>query len=263
MQKWWKRTSQIVEKCRTYTYPANDPGVGGVFVTTSWDDGHILDHKLASLLHNYRLPGTFYIAPKNVELAQQERLRSRDLQALSREFEIGGHTLNHLRLTTVSDRVAAREISEGKDALEQVIGVPLRCFCYPGGEYSRQHPALVQDAGFDLARTVRRGVTGISPPYETHTTVNAYRHLVDGPGALRLAGGNPKRARQIYWNWDELAMTLFDRVLTAGGVYHLWGHSWEIEQNKDWHRIERVFSYISNRPEVKYIDNGELAAMAR
>jgi peptidoglycan-N-acetylglucosamine deacetylase len=263
MQKWWKRTSQIVEKCRTYTYPDNDPGVGGVFVTTSWDDGHILDHKLANLLHNYRLPGTFYIAPKNVELAQHERLRSPDLQALSRDFEIGGHTLSHLRLTTVSDRVAAREISEGKDALEQVIGVPLRCFCYPGGEYSRQHPAMVQDAGFDLARTVRRGVMGISPPYETHTTVNAYRHLVDGPGALRLARGNPKKARQIYWNWDELAMTLFDRVLTAGGVYHLWGHSWEIEQNKDWHRIERVFSYISNRPEVKYIDNGELAAIAR
>jgi hypothetical protein len=64
MQNWWKGTTKIVE---------NDREVSGVFVTTSWDDGHILDHKLASLLHDYRLRGTFYIAPKNVELAQQLR----------------------------------------------------------------------------------------------------------------------------------------------------------------------------------------------
>lgn len=254
MQKWWERPSKIVE---------NDRGVSGVFVTTSWDDGHILDYKLASLLHKYRVPGTFYVAPKNLELPQQERLRSSDLQAFSRHFEIGGHTLSHLRLTTVSDRVAAREISEGKDALEQVIGAPLRCFCYPGGEYRRQHPTMVRDAGFDLARTVRRGVTGISPRYETHTTVHAYRHLVDYPDALRLAGGNPKKAGPIYWNWDKMAMTLFDRVLRTGGVYHLWGHSWEIEQNKDWQRLERVLSYISNRPKVKYVDNGQLAVIVR
>lgn len=241
----------------------SDPAVGGVFVTTSWDDGHILDYKLASLLHKYRLPATFYIAPKNVELPQQQRLHSRDLLDFSQYFEIGGHTLSHLRLTTLPDQVAAREISEGKDSLEQVIGVALRSFCYPGGEYSSQHPAMVQDAGFGLARTVRRGVTGRSPRYECHTTVHAYRHLVDGPDALRLAGGNPKKAGQIYWNWDELAITQFDRVLTVGGVYHLWGHSWEIEQHKDWHRVERVLSYISNRSEVRYVDNGELVAIAR
>jgi peptidoglycan/xylan/chitin deacetylase (PgdA/CDA1 family) len=253
MHGWWKRTSQIVE---------SDHAVGGVFVTTSWDDGHVLDCKLASLLDKYRLPATFYIAPRNVELPQQQRLGSRDLLALSQDFEIGGHTLSHLRLTNLSDEVAAREISEGKDSLEQIIGVPLRSFCYPGGEYGSQHPAMVRDAGFGLARTVRRGVTGRSPRYESHTTVHAYRHLVDGPDALRLAGGNPKRASQIYWNWDELAIALFDRVLTAGGVYHLWGHSWEIERHKDWHRVERVLSYISDRPEVKYVDNGELVALA-
>jgi peptidoglycan/xylan/chitin deacetylase (PgdA/CDA1 family) len=254
MHKPWRWIENIAESGRE---------VGGVFVTTSWDDGHILDHKLAGLLEDYGLRGTFYVAPMNIELRRQERLGNRDLQALARDFEIGGHTLTHQRLTSLPDAVATKEVVEGKDALEQVIGVPLRSFCYPGGEYGHQHPAMVREAGFDLARTVRRGVTGVSPQYETHTTVNTYRHLVDGPAALRLAAGNLTKARQIYWNWDVLAITIFDQVVTTGGVFHLWGHSWEIEQNNDWARLERVLSYIANRPDVKYLDNGGLAAFAR
>src|SRR2546423_15364182 len=105
---------------------------GTVFVTTSWDDGHMLDHQLAGLLETYELPGTFYVAPRNVELRQRERLRDRDLRALASDFEIGGHTLTHLRLTTLPDSVARREIEEGKDALEHIISAPLRSFCYPG-----------------------------------------------------------------------------------------------------------------------------------
>lgn len=260
-----KPQMSIMRKHREETRKAADSGraVGGVFVTTSWDDGHTLDHKLAGLLEDYGLRGTFYVAPRNIELRRQERLRNRDLQALAHDFEIGGHTLTHLRLTSLPDAVAVREIVEGKDELEQVIGEPLRCFCYPGGEYGYQHPAMVRDAGFDLARTVRRGVTDLSRRYEIHTTVHAYRHLVDGPAALRLAGGKLERARQIYWKWDVLATTIFDQVLTTGGVFHLWGHSWEIEQNNDWDRLERVLSYIGNRSDVKYIDNGGLTAYAR
>ena len=254
MRRRWERATEAAESGR---------GVGGVFVTTSWDDGHILDHRVAGLLDDYGLRGTFYVAPRNIELPQQERLRNRDLQALARDFEIGGHTLTHLRLTGLPDAIARSEIVEGKDSLEQVIGVALRCFCYPGGEYSHQHPGMVREAGFELARTVRRGVTGLSLRYETHTTVNAYRHLVDGPAALRLAAGNFSRARQIYCNWDVLAKTIFDQVLTTGGVFHLWGHSWEIEKNRDWDRLERVLSYIGNRSAVKYVDNGGLAAIAR
>jgi peptidoglycan-N-acetylglucosamine deacetylase len=254
MQKRLERTKKVTDSGRE---------LQGVFVTTSWDDGHILDHRLAELLDHYGLRGTFYVAPRNVELPRQERLRNRDLQTLARQVEIGGHTLTHLRLTSLPDAVARKELVEGKDTLEQVIGVPVRCFCYPGGEYSHQHPAMVREAGFELARTARRGVTGLSLRYETHTTVHAYRHLVDGPAAIRLAGGDLKRAGQIYWNWDVLAMTMFEQVLTTGGVFHLWGHSWEIEQNNDWDRLERVLSYIGNRSNVRYLENGELKDMAR
>ncbi|MFZ0832470.1 MAG: polysaccharide deacetylase family protein [Mycobacterium sp.] len=234
-----------------------------VFVTTSWDDGHVCDRELAKLLEQHGLPGTFYIAQGNVELPHHERLCDREIADLACRFEIGGHTLTHRRLTSLPDDVARREIVDGKDVLEQVIGAPLHSFCYPGGQYRPRHTAMVRDAGFATARTVRRGVTDFSPRYESHTTVHAYRHLVDGPAAIRLARGNFRRAAGVYCNWDVLATTMFDRVLHTGGVFHLWGHSWEIERNRDWGRLKRVFDYIGGRSDVNYIDNRALAAVAR
>jgi peptidoglycan-N-acetylglucosamine deacetylase len=232
-----------------------------VFVTTSWDDGHVLDHKVAAMMRRHGLRGTFYVAPQNVELPLKERLRQSEIAALSQEYEIGGHTLTHQRLTRLPDAEARREVTDGKDALEQIVGAPLRSFCYPGGKYDRQHPDMVRDAGFDVGRTVRRGVTAWSPPLETHTTVHAYRHLRDGVSALRLARGHVTKATEMYGNWDALAKVMFDRVLRDGGIFHLWGHSWEIDRNGDWDRLERVLRYIGGRPEVSYIDNGDLASV--
>lgn len=228
-----------------------------VQVTTSWDDGHVLDHCVAGLLDTYGLTGTFYVAPRNVELERRVRMGKRDLCALAADFEIGGHTLNHLRLNSVPDAVAQREISDGKDELEQILGASLRSFCYPGGAYDRRHKPMVRGAGFEYARTIRRYETRASCPMEVHTTVHAYRHLCDLPEMFGLSKGSPQRTAQYYWNWDVLAMALFDEVLATGGVYHLWGHSWEIDQNEDWERLERVLGYIGRRPGVQYVTNCE------
>jgi hypothetical protein len=60
--------------------------------------------------------------------------------------------------------------------------------------------------------------------------------------------------------WDALARAMFDQVVKDGGVYHIWGHSWEIDEHDDWERLENVFRYISANPEVSYVTNGELEA---
>jgi peptidoglycan-N-acetylglucosamine deacetylase len=51
---------------------------------------------------------------------------------------------------------------------------------------------------------------------------------------------------------------MFDRALRDGGVFHLWGHSWEIERNGDWDRLARVCEYIAGRTEVDYRTNADL-----
>ncbi len=59
-----------------------------------------------------------------------------------------------------------------------------------------------------------------------------------------------------------MAIALFDTVLETGGVFHLWGHSWELDGRRDWERLDRVLDYIAGRSDVRYVANGELGAIA-
>jgi hypothetical protein len=52
-----------------------------------------------------------------------------------------------------------------------------------------------------------------------------------------------------------MAMRWFDLCLARGGVYHLWGHSWEVDARRDWRRLENVLAHISGRPDVNYVAN--------
>jgi hypothetical protein len=239
-----------------------DHGASTAFVTTSWDDGHIYDFAVANLLDDYELPGTFYIAPHNCELPVRSRLRDRHVAELASRFEIGGHTLTHLRLTGLDDDQAAQEISAGKHHLENCIGRRITSFCYPGGEYAPAHRDMVRDAGFDLARTVERHrIDRPTSDMEVPTTFHAYQHLRDGRAALRMARGDARLASRYFLHWDEWAMALFDQVVADGGVFHLWGHSWELTERHDWDRLERVFEHISRRSAVTYITNDRLTCL--
>jgi peptidoglycan/xylan/chitin deacetylase (PgdA/CDA1 family) len=233
-----------------------------VIVTTSWDDGHRLDPRLAALLDWYGVAGTFYIAPRNVELDPADRLPASGIRELAERFEIGGHTLTHRRLPQLTDAAAQEEMRVGRQELEDITGTAISSFCYPRGEYTPAHVRLVADTGFTLARTVRRSTLVPGLPLELGTTINAYAHRVDGVLALRLARMRPWTATKLYMEWDELAIRWFELCLERGGVYHLWGHSWEVDARRDWARLQRVLEHISGRPGVAYVPNRNVLAMA-
>jgi peptidoglycan/xylan/chitin deacetylase (PgdA/CDA1 family) len=229
-----------------------------IFVTTSWDDGHELDVRLAAELSDRGMTGTFYVAPECREIPAAKRLTANQLRELAHGFEIGAHTLTHPRLPSISLDEARREIVEGKDALEAMIGQPVRSFCYPYGAYGDAHPPLVRAAGFIMARTVERFCTGTPENlFEMGTTIHAYRHLVDGPQILRRSRW-PRHAAGMWHNWELLGRRLFKETQATGGVFHLWGHSWEVDANDDWARLRRILDEISNE-DVVFVTNGELA----
>jgi peptidoglycan/xylan/chitin deacetylase (PgdA/CDA1 family) len=72
-------------------------------------------------------------------------------------MEIGAHTKTHCKLPHMSDADAAREISDCKAELGDVLGGPVEHFCYPYGFYEARHAAMAQDAGYQSATTTRRG----------------------------------------------------------------------------------------------------------
>jgi hypothetical protein len=66
-----------------------------VLVTTSWDDSHQLDEKLAQEFDDHGLEATFCIAPRPAEIPAIQRLTGAALGNIATRFEIGSHTLTH------------------------------------------------------------------------------------------------------------------------------------------------------------------------
>lgn len=229
-----------------------------VIVTTSWDDGHKLDLRLAKLLKKYNIKGTFYVSPNNREFKKEDLLTNKEIVELSKDFEIGAHTMTHPRLTKVSLEEARKEIVYSKKYLEKLIGKEIKSFCYPGGDYNKEIRDLVEEAGFKYARTVSRyNFLDSRDNLESGTSIHTYNHLSDIWRILKFSRFNPIKFFKNL-NWENLAKNMFDYVVENGGVYHLWGHSWELETRKEWDKLERVLEYIYNKMNSIYLSNLEL-----
>jgi hypothetical protein len=62
-------------------------------------------------------------------------------------------------------------------------------------------------------------------------------------------------------NWSKLAESLLVRVLLNGGVFHVWGHSWELQERDQWQRLEHVLQMVSNaEAKVQRATNGQICA---
>lgn len=236
-----------------------------MIVTSSWDDGHKYDLRLARMLKQYGLKATFYISPRNREFTERDLLTQQQIREISSDFEIGSHTVTHPRLPTISRSQAWEEITDSKKMLADITGQEINSFCYPGGTYESVHIKLVKDAGYRYARTVARYEFTVGEPYEAPTSLHTYdhwsdlyHHWFDLWKIARFARFHPVNPRK-YYRWDSLGRAMFDRVARTDGIFHIWGHSWEIDQHNDWERLEGMFSCISTRPDVKYVTNGELA----
>ena len=75
---------------------------------------------LKDLLEKYGLKATFYIPAANRERPVMSRS---EIQQLGKRFEIGGHTMNHIALKSLSPERARAEINDGKKWLEDLLGV--------------------------------------------------------------------------------------------------------------------------------------------
>ena len=143
--------------------------------TTSWDDGHPLDLRLAELLNRHGFRGTFYVPSRNREGRPVLPVSSlRQLDALG---EVGSHTLDHCYLTTVNNATARRQIHDGRTTLENALGHSVSGFCYPGGRFRPEHRAMVKTAGFKYARTTKNCMLDVGVDcFERPTTLQFYPH---------------------------------------------------------------------------------------
>jgi len=241
-------------------------GANKIVVTISWDDSHPANRRLAELLGRYNLRGTFYLDKRNTS--------AKEIKELSQLMEIGAHSLNHPDLTKLDLKEAEEEVVGSKKWLEEAIGRPVQMFAYPFGHYNAEIKGIVRQAGFIGARTTEEFC--LKQPedfFETGTALHIYpfplRKRNDKDYHLSrflfqpLAGKFLKILKlglpwSSFLNWPELAKNTFDYVLKNGGVYHLWGHAFEMEKYGLWPDLENIFKYISGRENVSYLTNSQV-----
>ena len=275
-QNTWQKASsryfQIYEEVLTPTpkgvgAPTVSAGekINRVIVTTSWDDGDVLDVKLASLLDKYGVKGTFYIT-----LNRQNRLSNNEIAAISNKHEIGAHTMSHPLLTEIPAEEAEKQIAESKNYLEKIIGKQIKIFAYPAGDYNASIIDIIKSCGFKGARTTKDWSWDLPEnAFEMPTSLHVYPYpLRFGTSSVRarlkpLFHNLPKIIRYrlrpaAIFSWRNLAMAMFDRAYSEDGTFHIWGHSWEIDKYQMWDDLENLLKYISSKEGIEFKTNGEI-----
>ena len=195
-----------------------------MLVDFSFDDGSIFDKKIAKLLEKYGFIGTFYI-PSNCDISPNV------IKQISVNHIIGGHTETHpmdLKLLSYKDLV--REIRNNKEWLKSITGQSINTFCYPRGRYNDNVINVLIDEYFEEARTTQVLKTDLpEDPFRKDTTIHIFQ-----------------RSEYKDIPWHKVARSMFHEAKDKDGYFHLWGHGWEINRDKNWNKFEKLLEYIKD-----------------
>lgn len=239
-------------------------------LTTSWDDGCPHDMRLAERLAAHGLPATFYV-PRQSSLPVIGPTEIRDLQGMG--HEIGAHTLAHMEVVACGEDEAREQIVGSKAWIEAVTGRRCSVFCFPSGRFGVRDLRIASQAGFAGVR----GVEYLSTewPRQRHgmfvmaTTVQAFSQSPFG--VIKNLGSRGRWVRFVLRlpaiirarEWTRIGVRLAEEVRDRGGVFHLWGHSWEIDRSDSWRDLEYMFSCLAEMfTEDARMSNGDVCQTA-
>lgn len=223
-----------------------------LLVTTSWDDGHPSDLRVADLLEKHGVAGTFYVPCRNSE--GRAVMQATEIAQLGRRFEIGGHTRDHLSLTEIAPNLAAGQILGNKRRLEDLLGREVDGFAYVRGRHNHTVRSLVAKAGYRYARTVKNLMSVPGPNlFQVATTAQFFAHSKATYIRNYMSGGPTLQRASILAPvlTNAELVTRLSRVAEAcarsGGYFHLWGHSWELDEHDLWGELDRLLGRLRCR----------------
>lgn len=233
-------------------------------ITTSWDDGHPMDLRVAELLCVYGVKGTFYVPIEYPIIPRLSRDEIRELHRMG--MEIGSHTQTHPRIHRLKPDVVLRELRDSKAYLEDLLGEEVPAFCYPEGKFSRRNLALIDQTGYRLARTTVGFRTDLEyDPRLMPVGLQFWRHSQRTLLQHALVQRNFRGAVDWMRLWKgghdptRLSECMGRHIRTNGGVLHIWGHSWEIEQGGLWQELEEALKRLSDLGPLLSLTNSQVA----
>jgi peptidoglycan/xylan/chitin deacetylase (PgdA/CDA1 family) len=161
--RWWRAcvVSTLALLCTAATVVVAPPArkvTAPTTVSITFDDALAEQNAAADTLHKYGLNGTFYI--NSGPVGTPGYFGQDDLKRLAAlGHEIGGHSVSHLNLTTLSADEARRQVCTDRATLTG-WGFKVTSLAYPYAAHDRSTEAIARDCGYNSARATG----GIRPP---------------------------------------------------------------------------------------------------
>lgn len=220
-------------------------------LVTSWDDGHPADRRLATVLARHGIAGTFFVPAANSE--GRPVMPPADLRALAAEgFEIAAHTRDHRRLAGLPRDEVRRQLADGRQRLEDILGRAVTGFAYPGGHPGPHGRQAAVAAGFTYARGIGMFRLDAGPDrFLLATTMQFHPHRWPALARNWLRHGGGLDRLGLAWHLgaardlDQGVAALTEAGLARGGTFHLWGHGWEIDEADSWPQFDRICARLA------------------
>lgn len=205
-------------------------------VTFSFDDGNIADRRVIAILNKYKLKGTFNL--DSGRFGDSPIVTEDELCSLYEGHEIASHTLTHPHLERLPVSYQTYELLKDKENLEKITGNMIRGFAYPYSAKNEETISALKSIGFEYAR-LASSTYGFSQP-ENFYLWEPSCHFKDFDSVY------PKFTSIENQSWNY------------GGVFYIWGHSFELKDEEAWKKFEEMCEEISERENVWYVTNIEL-----
>lgn len=188
-------------------------------IQCSFDDGDKYNYKIVELCLKYNIPLTLFV--HNFCELNKKEIKEFDKMGVN----FGGHTYSHPEdLKLLNKEQLYFEIIENKKWLENILEKGVIDFCYPGGRYNDLTIEILKKAGYKTARATGWGNYNL-PIDNYRITPTAMVHHDE---------------KKFGKHWLSYALEQFK----YGNYFHIWGHSYEVEEHNNWGNIEILFKYI-------------------
>ncbi|GIH74745.1 polysaccharide deacetylase family protein [Planobispora longispora] len=190
-------------------------------VSLTFDDGDATHVLAARMLGKRGMRGTFYVNSGN--LGEDDRLTRRQLAAIAKSgHEIGGHTLDHARLTELPPDELRAQICDDRKALMR-MGHRATTFAYPYGAVNAEATRTARLCGYAAARTtwgLRQWTCRNCPATETVPPLD--RWAIRAPSSF-VEDTEVRQMKQLVLNAEKagggLLPLIFHRVCDGCGLY--------------------------------------------
>lgn len=204
-------------------------------LTLSFDDGRVHDRKLVQKLNEYGLKGTFHL--NSGFLGKDGYIAASEVASLFEGHEVSAHTIDHPFLDQSPTDQIVREISEDRQALESLVGYPIRGMSYPFGSYNEKVIGLLPALGMEYSRTTNS--------HGTYAMPNDF-----------LCWHPTCHHKQMVEQADTFVQ--FQPRHSHMALLYVWGHSYEFENDNNWELIDRFGEKIGFRDDIWYATNAEI-----